>query len=250
MLTAEQIKHFHTQGYVVIPAMASAAYCRTVIAFAQHTLHEGVEPIEYEADTQYPGAPDSREAEGGQTARRILQAAARSPLIINWAKGGRLRRCLVQLLGDGIFMSQAHHNCIMTKQPCFSSATGWHRDSRYWNFERPELVSVWLALGNETPENGCLNVLPCSHQWLISPYQLDMDQFFRTDLLENQPLLKQAVSIELRAGDVLLFHSNLFHAAGWNQTTQTKFSMAFTYRGADNPPIADTRSASVAEIAI
>ena len=250
MLTAEQTTHFRTQGYVVVPAMTHAAYCRTVIAFAQHALREHAEPIEYESDTQYQGAPVSREAEGGQTARRILHVAARSPLIINWAKGWRLRQCLVQLLGEGVHLSQAHHNCIMTKQPRFSSVTGWHRDSRYWNFEQPGLVSVWLALGRETPENGGLKVLPGSHQWVVSSNQIDADQFFRTDVQENQNLLKRAVNIQLRTGDVLFFHSNLFHSAGCNQTTQTKFSMVFTYRGADNPPLPGSRSGSVEEVAI
>lgn len=250
MLTAEQIAHFHSQGYLVVPAMANAAYCRTVISFAEHALREQAFPIEYEADTHYPGAPESREAEGGQTARRILQIASRSPLIMNWAKGWRLRQCLVQLLGESVYLSQVHHNCIMTKQPRFSSVTGWHRDSRYWNFERPDLVSVWLALGRETPENGCLKVLPGSHRWLISQNQLDADQFFRTDMSENEVLLKQAISIQLRTGDTLFFHSNLFHAAGCNQATQTKFSMVFTYHGADNPPLPGSRSASVDELAI
>ena len=248
MLTAGQIAHFHTNGYLVIPAMATAAYCRTVIAFAQDALSERAEPIEYEADTRYPGAPDSREAEGGQTARRILQAAARSPLIMKWAKDWRLKQCLVQLLGESIYLSQAHHNCIMTKQPSFSSSTGWHRDSRYWNYERPDLISAWLALGCETPENGCLKLLPGSHRWLVSPTQLDSDQFFRTDLPENQQFLKQAISIQLQAGDVLLFHSNLFHAAGCNQTTQTKYALVFTYHAGDNPPIPGSRSASVMSI--
>lgn len=250
MLTAEQLTHFHAHGYLVIPAMAQITYCRRVIDFAQQCLREQAEPIEYEADTHYLGAPDSRDAEGGQTARRILQAAVRSPLIMNWTKGSQLRQYLAQLLGDGVYLSQVHHNCIMTKQPRFSSETGWHRDSRYWNFERPDLVSVWLALGSETPENGCLSLLPGSHHWLVSPNQLDADQFFRTDVQENQILLKEAVSVQLQAGDVLLFHSNLFHSAGCNQTAQTKFSMVFTYRGTDNPPIPASRSASLEDIAI
>ena len=97
MLTAEQITHFHTQGYLVLPAMADTAYCRTVIAFAQHALREHAEPIEYEADTHYPGAPESREAEGGQTARRILQAVGRSPLLMNWAKDSQLKQSLTRL---------------------------------------------------------------------------------------------------------------------------------------------------------
>ena len=67
----------------------------------------------------------------------------------------------------------------------------------------------------------------------------------------NRPYwLELAVTAPLRQGDVLLFHSNLFHAAGCNQTTATKFSMVFTYRAADNPPLPGSRSASLEEIEI
>ena len=61
-------------------------------------------------------------------------------------------------------MSQAHHNCVMTKNPGYSSETHWHQDIRYWSFQQPELVSVWTALGREHKGNGCLRVLPGSHQ--------------------------------------------------------------------------------------
>lgn len=136
----------------------------------------------------------------------------------------------------------------MTKQPAFSSVTGWHRDSRYWNFARADLVSAWLALGDEQIENGCLLVLPGSHHWTINSGQLDASQFLRTDLPANKPLLEQAIPVPLRQGDLLLFHSNLFHAAGRNTTVKTKFSMVFTYRSADNLPKPGSRSALKAEI--
>jgi phytanoyl-CoA hydroxylase len=103
-----------------------------------------------------------------------------------------------------------HHD----EQPQYSTATGWHRDSRYWHFARAELISAWLAYDNETVENGCLLVIPGSHQLPIDASQLDTAQFLRTDLPQNQALLAQASPVALQQGDVLLFHSNLFHAAG------------------------------------
>lgn len=250
MLTPEQLDHFSTQGYLILPALADSAYCASVIALAEQALLADTAPIEYEADTRYPGAPVSRDAEGGRTARRLLQATARSPLLAGWAKGEPLAGALKQLLGEGARLSQVHHNCIMTKQARFSSLTGWHRDSRYWQFARAELVSAWLALRKETVENGCLLVLPGSHLWTVTPDQLDAALFLRSDAPQNQPLLAQAVSVPLQQGDVLLFHSQLFHAAGCNQTAQTKFSMVFTYRAADNPPLPGSRSASLEEIEI
>lgn len=248
MLSHQQIQEFQTRGFLVLPGLATPDFCEQVIYFAEQQLTDDVQPIEYEADTRYPGAPASREAEGGHTARRLLQAYARDPLLATWATGPALAQPLLQLLGDGALMSQAHHNCIMTKQPQYSTATGWHRDSRYWHFARAELISAWLALRNETVENGCLLVIPGSHQLHIDASQLDAIQFLRPDLPQNQTLLAQAQPVILQQGDVLLFHSNLFHAAGKNQTTAGKFSMVFTYRDATNTPEAGSRSASLPEI--
>lgn len=248
MLSSAQISQFQSQGYLVLRALAQAQYCEDLIAFAQNELDTETGPIEYEADTRYPGAPESRNAEGGRTARRLLQAYARSEKLAQWATQTIIAQSLQQLLQQAVLLSQAHHNCIMTKQARYSSLTGWHRDSRYWHFQRPELISVWLALRHERVENGCLLVLPGSHQWQVNAEQLDGAQFLRSDLPENQTLLAQAVPVPLNQGDVLLFSSNLFHAAGCNQTQQTKFSLVFTYRGEDNPPVVDSRSASRPEI--
>lgn len=250
MLSTAQIQEFQQQGFLVLPQLASTAYCNNVLQLALDALREHTAPIEYEADTGYAGAPSSRDAEGGLTARRLLRAVGRDDLLMNWARQPLLVENLRQLLGEQVVLSQAHHNCIMTKQPRFSSVTGWHRDSRYWQFARAELVSVWLALRDETPENGCLSVLPGSHLWAIQPEQLDAAQFLRPDLAENQALLAQAKTVALRQGDVLFFHSNLFHAAGRNQTAETKYSFVLTYRAGDNLPVAGSRSASVPEVVL
>ena len=111
-------------------------------------------------------------------------------------------------------------------------------------------MSSWLALRNETVENGCLLVIPGSHRWQIEAEQLDAAQFLRTDLAQNQSLLAQAQTVPLKQADLLLFHSNLFHAAGRNQTDATKFSLVFTWRAADNPPAPGTRSSARPEIAL
>lgn len=248
MLTSEQILAFKKNGYLVLPGFAQPEYCAAVVAFAITELEQQAMPIEFEADTHYPGAPLSRSAEGGTTARRLLMATARHPMLLDWATTGALNGILHQLLGQDVLLSQAHHNCIMTKQPAFSSVTGWHRDSRYWSFARPDLVSAWLALGDEQAENGCLLVLPGSHHWAIDSDQLDARQFLRTDLVQNKSLLEQTIAVPLQQGDLLLFHSNLFHAAGRNTTERTKFSMVFTYRSGDNPPLPGSRSALKDEI--
>jgi phytanoyl-CoA hydroxylase len=157
---------------------------------------------------------------------------------------------LRQLLAREIMLSQTHHNCVMTKQPRFSSVTGWHQDIRYWSFQRPELISVWLALGREIPENGCLSFLPGTHAMELARDRLDEGMFLREDLLENQKLIAKRVMPALEPGDVVFFHCRTFHAAGSNRTDEVKLSLVFTYHAADNPPLPGTRSASLPPVAV
>ena len=242
------MRNFARDGYAVARGLAPETLRRRMLEVARQHLANAVPPLEYEADVRYPGAPASTEAPGGRTVRRLLQAYARDPAFAAWATSPELAQPLRALLGPRVELSQAHHNCVMTKDPRFSSLTNWHRDIRYWAFERPDLVSVWLALGHERERNGCLLILPGSHGVEFAPHQLDDVQFLRIEVPENQPLLAQQTKVELDPGDVLFFHSRLFHAAGRNETDETKFSVVYTYHAADNRPLPGSRSASLPDI--
>lgn len=236
------------EGYAIVRGLAPADQLARLRAVALAHLAEPRLPVEYEADTQYPGAPASIDAPGGRTVRRLLQAYARDPVFREWALSPLIGARLAQLLGAQALLSQAHHNCVMTKNPAFSSVTQWHRDIRYWSFERPELVSVWLALGEERLDNGCLLLLPGTHRMEFQPHQLDAAQFLRAELEQNHALLTTQIAAQLHAGDVLFFHCRLFHAAGNNRTTDTKLSVVHTYHTADNRPLPGTRSAALAPV--
>ena len=208
-------------------------------------------PAEFEADVGYPGAPVSRDAPGGQTPRRLLNAYARDAAFREFAVGDDVRRWISRLLDcPEPCLSQAHHNCVMTKFPGYSSRTDWHQDIRYWRFDAQTLVSAWLALGPENRDNGSLRVIPGSHAMNIDRGRLDQHLFLRKELAANRELIDRSVTIVLEPGDVLFFHCRLFHAAGRNTTEAVKFSPVFTYHCADNQPIPGTRSAQYPEIAL
>lgn len=246
--SATECEQFERDGYAIVRGLVPAAMVARMREVVLQHLAEVKQPVEYEADTHYPGAPESRDAPGGRTVRRLLQAYARDAVFRDWALSPLIATRLAQLLGPHVVMSQAHHNCVMTKHPAYSSVTGWHRDIRYWSFEQSELVSVWLALGEEHQRNGCLLLLPGSHRMEFQPGQLDKAQFLRTGFEENQPLLRTQIAAELHAGDVLFFHCRLFHAASHNRTTDTKLSVVHSYHSADNHPLPGTRSAALADL--
>jgi len=246
----DELAQFHRDGFLIVRGMVAQPQCEAMKALAQSQLAAQKAPLEYEAQVKYPGAPASMDAPGGKTVRRLLQACARDRLFRDWATSRPVGDRLRQLLGAEVQLSQSHHNCVMTKNPAFSSATGWHQDIRYWSFERPELVSVWLALGTEHEENGCLWLVPGSHRMPFGPKHYDEALFIRPEHADNRAMLEKKIPAELDEGDVLFFHCRTLHAAGANRTDITKFAAVFTYHAAGNLPLPDTRSASLPEIAL
>ena len=241
---------FERDGYIVIRNMVTAQRFTELRTIANDHLRQLIAPIEFEVDVRYPGAPLEENSPGADISRRLLQAFARDEAFRLWALDPEVKHILSGLLQteEGLSVSQCHHNCIMTKAPGFSSVTLWHQDSRYWAFDYENLVSVWLALGDEDKTNGCLRVIPGSHKLNFDSGRFDAAMFLRPDLSENKSLIKQAVTVELNPGDVLFFHSRLFHAAGRNLSDETKLSVVFTYHQASNKPINNTRSARFSSI--
>lgn len=245
------LKRFMQEGYIVLPGLVDSESCKDLKRVAEEHLDSSMGPIEYEVDVQYPGSPPDQDSEGAMTPRRLLHAYTRDKLFRDWSTSEKVKDVLTELFGtDKVMLSQCHHNCVMTKRPGFSSVTLWHQDNRYWNFDEPNLISVWLALGDENKNNGCLRVVPGTQNLQIDRGRFDAALFLRPDLEENKELLKQAKLVELGQGDVLFFHSRLFHAAGRNLTRNTKYSLVFTYHAQSNRPIQKTRSSRYSSLAL
>lgn len=248
-LSELDLQKFSEEGFIIERGLANKELCEQLSEIVDNSLDLSLAPLEYEADVHYPGAPENRNQQGGLTPRRLLHAYTRHPLFQEWAGSPEVLCRLKQLMGtENVLMSQNHHNCVMTKHPGYSSMTSWHEDVRYWSFDRPELISVWLALGDEYPDNGGMLLIPGTHRENFDRGRLDAALFLRTDLEENESLINSAIRAELKAGDVLFFHCKTYHAAGKNVTDKIKRSVVFTYRSEENMPIPDTRSANYPDV--
>ena len=251
LLSPQEKQQFKTLGFLIKRQFVDTTRVTELRQHALADLQNRVKPFELEAQVHYPGAPDNLKAEGGDTIRRLRIAYRRKDCFKHWAENPRVQAIIQSLLeSDRLFLSQSHHNCIMTKQPDYSSETAWHKDVRYWHFNNDELVNTWLALGSENKGNGCLQILPGSHRWYPRKQQLDEALFLKKNCAENQPWLDKSVFIELEAGDVLFFHAAAFHAADRNRSNYPKIALVLTYHGDNTEPLPETPSSYFPEIEI
>ena len=65
-----------------------------------------------------------------------------------------------QLIGEDIVLWGSQVFC---KPPLTGKAVPWHQDGQYWPIRPIATCSVWIALDDATPENGCMRYIPGSH---------------------------------------------------------------------------------------
>jgi len=252
-LEKSDLDFFNENGFIVLKGFAKERECDAILDIAKVHIKYKIEPIETEEEYHLQSKDDrvnriDYNSKVSGTIRRLRQAYSRDIIFKNWMENREIRPVLKQILGDRVSIITAHHNSIMTKMPYSSTQTRWHQDIRYWSFSNSNLVSVWLALGEENSENGVLEFIPKSHKMKFNPNQFDEKDYFREDLRENMSLIETKTSVNLSKGDVLIFHSNLLHRANRNSTKSPKISFVYTVKGALTKTLPNSRSASYPEI--
>ncbi|RUM64347.1 MAG: phytanoyl-CoA dioxygenase family protein [Sulfurospirillum sp.] len=242
-LSPQQLHRFQTDGFLLLRNFAPASLCDAIREAAEEEMALQKAPIE--SEEEYLGAPQGATV----TLRRLRQVYQRHPLFQQWMHYDPMRPILHEILGEKPILTLAHHNSIMTKMPGKSTETCWHQDIRYWRFDSTNLISVWLALGEERMENGVLEFVPGSHKLSLKPEQFDQKVCFMKTPEENRKILSRKVHFDLNPGDVVLFHALTLHHAYENQTDKPKISFVYTVRGESVRPVAGSRSAKGEEVA-
>lgn len=106
----------------------------------------------------------------------------------------------------------------------------WHQDWAYWQGS-PKL-SVWIALDDATPENGCLQIVPGSHQQVIEMQQVEDVRGFGRRITDEQVAGMPIETVPVPRGGAIFFHDLLLHASCPNINGQDRWAVIPTYRDA------------------
>ncbi len=106
----------------------------------------------------------------------------------------------------------------------------FHQDNNYTQHE-PAVgsLNIWVALNDMTPENGCLYIVPVSHDGQRESRQSDDGDTHRQ--VEVDPA--EAVPIRMRAGDAVAFTRWTVHGSGTNTSTDPRVAYALQYHRDD-----------------
>ena len=80
----------------------------------------------------------------------------------------RIVEVVRDLLGDDVIGWGSHYFC---KMPGDGKQVSWHQDAGYWPLSPSKTVTVWLAIDDSDRGNGCMRVIPGTHQLGQIPFE-------------------------------------------------------------------------------
>lgn len=116
----------------------------------------------------------------------------------------------------------------LLKPPGGGREKPWHQDKAFFDMDvNNPVVGAWIALDPATPENGCMHVIPGSHN------EGPVVHFARRDwqICDDQVRTTRDVMVPLEPGGVLLFDGLIHHGTPANRTNQRRRAVQFHYTG-------------------
>ncbi len=227
VLAPEQRAAWEQDGFVLLRGFVDADTCRAMEERAVELCRraEAGESIRHSL-VDPERNPWSAAAEPEDRVSKIFILHDWDPVFGPFAHDERLTAIVGMLLGPDVdcFLSQ-----FIFKNP---EAIGqpWHQDALYFPFDPPEQVGVWVAVTDATPTNGPLSVLAGSHREPVHEHVADRRPDANLGYTEIVDMdFADAQQVLMRAGDVLVFHSNLMHRSTDNVSDGRRAAMVYHY---------------------
>jgi hypothetical protein len=169
------------------------------------------------------------------------------PAVFNMLRSESLMDCVEQLIGGEILSNPIQHVRIKPPEWMFPAdftkgglvgQTDWHQDQGVAlpEVDETDMLTVWLAITDATEENGCLCVVPRSHQKGMVTHCPAKPGSARIGLHIPDELRGQDFTpLPLKRGGALFLHRRTMHASLKNLSQGARWSFDLRYQPIGQP---------------
>ena len=201
-LTSTQLKHFLEHGFVVVPALFSES---EVAFYREHYTQKRLERA-------YPGddaGVDSKSDDPLKKFPRMIHMHHWDDHSMNYLLEPRIREILAAFVGTDPYAVQT----MLYFKPAGARGQALHQDNFYLRVQPGTCLAAWTALDDCDEENGCMQMVPGSHDWpILCPVKADTSASF-TDVTVPLPEGTPIEPIRMKAGDTLFFNGSIVHGS-------------------------------------
>lgn len=196
-LDAEQLERFRCDGFVNVGAVFAPSLMASIVGEYDRLVDSSTQTLGNARDGVFPY-------------RAMLNF--RSPTLAECILEPDLLELAAQLLGPDVrfWWDQG-----INKSPGAASFIAWHQDNGYTQGRMAEYLTCWLALDDSELENGGLLVIPGSHRGGQREHEWQGVHAVIPAVDDTQ-----AIALDARAGDLLVFSSLLVHQTVGNVSAE------------------------------
>ena len=207
-LSDAQKRFYDDNGYLIgLPPVFRPAEVRH--------MNEGLKEL---MKLLHPGE-DAKDIREWHESSRFLYDICMNPMILDFVE---------DILGPDFFLWGSN---FFIKPPHSSSTVGWHQDTYYWPLEPKISTTIWVAFEDVDEENAAMKVIPGSHRagLLKHSRSSDTDSVLTLECEGGQFREDEAVSLNLRAGQVSIHNDKLVHGSGANHSARRRAGLTIRY---------------------
>ena len=140
----------------------------------------------------------------------------------------RLLDIAQKFIGPNIALFASHY---ISKPPFDGQPVLWHQDGSYWPLDPMEVVTLWLAVDDSLPENGCMRVIPGTHREALQEMKrrTDVASVLGSGIDDSAVDESRAVDCMLKAGGVSVHHPNIIHGSSANHSPRRRCGLTIRY---------------------
>jgi phytanoyl-CoA hydroxylase len=156
------------------------------------------------------------------------QLLGKDPFWLRLVSDSRLLDIAELFIGRNIALFASHYIC---KPPGDGQPVLWHQDGSYWPLEPMEVVSLWLAVDDSTPENGCMRVISGTQHLDLQQLKArtEIANVLQSGMDEASVDESKAIDLVLKAGDVSVHHPNVVHGSNANTSSKRRCGLTIRY---------------------
>lgn len=155
------------------------------------------------------------------------------PELFEWLFADEVLDLVEPILGPDIALFASHFIC---KPRGNGKRVPWHEDSHYWKtmITPMEVVTVWLAIDPSTKQNGCMYVIPRTHNTGRQGFS-DYDDLkpgeavFPDEITPAQRDVTKAIPIELQPNQCSLHDGRIIHGSEPNTSNIRRCGYTMRY---------------------
>lgn len=166
---------------------------------------------------------DSYSVDGYHTQCAGIWDIATNPKILDYVE---------DILGPDFVCWGTHFFCKLPGDP---KAIAWHQDAVYWPISPTHTVTVWLAIDDADLANGCMQVIPASHNRGLLEFEAvnSSEDNLLNKRVKDTASLGTPVAFELPAGTISLHADMLVHGSEPNLSNRRRCGLTMRYASVD-----------------